>query len=456
MSTEVITERSRTVAALESFASDLVNDRSFDYVVPVERKGTALVRAALGASDETKWRRILSSSAVNSISAPDRRLRVLVLDDSVWSGRSLRAAVDAVRSALPQAEIVTAAFVTHIASVPDVDIAYYRRVDEECYREYRDAVVEYLQTKGNLLLDTEHVEVTARLDCSGQDFYSALAGWGETIMFASGSRVNCTVLRRPDQVGGALLGVMPDYTDMSNAICKLRVVSRPNERNTHSLVPICYPNLNLHPETQYRNPNMPWTAAVGWDQERPTSRVFQAVGLSLSVELVIDAMMFLSEALPDKVQFDFAADGVDHLLATFPEADLAQVRGRLGRITTKRGRKTKRGVVDDPGLEILERLAQDVLDLCYDRLCYETGFVRRISMVEILELVHKTGQPAARISAALDLLIDSARILPEVNYERSGSTTRVIRVFVPEGEVVKRKLVRRALGLGRGLERSVS
>lgn len=38
MSIDVVFERSRTVAALERFATDLIQDPIFDYVVPVEKR----------------------------------------------------------------------------------------------------------------------------------------------------------------------------------------------------------------------------------------------------------------------------------------------------------------------------------------------------------------------------------------------------------------------------------
>jgi len=337
-----------------------------------------------------------------------------------------------------------------------VNIAYYRGVDDECYRECREALISYLQTKGSLLLDTEHIEITARVAGDISDLHAALAGWGECVLFASGSRVNCTVFRRADTLASVFDQVRPDYSDLARAICKVRVVSRPTERNSYSFIPICYPQLRLGPGARYANPFMPWTAGITWRPDAPSARLFQSVGLSLSVELALELMTYLSDALPERVEFDFAADGIDHLLTIFPEIDLAQVRSRLDCIhSRRRARRTKHGVPDDPGLEILEGLAAEILLLCYDRWSYDTGFVRRITLSDILQLARRTGQPEARISAALDVLIDSARILPEVTYEESGDAVVVKRTFRPEGEIIKRKLVRRALGLGRGLELAV-
>jgi hypothetical protein len=451
----IVTENSRTVAALEKFVKDLILDDRFDYIVPVERKGTALVRAALGSTSRKQWKHILSSDAIETVTNPERARNVLILDDSVWTGQSLIQAVASVRKILPNAEITTAAFVTHRQAPSDlVDIAYYQNVDDQCYHECRSALVDYLQVQGSLLLDTEHVEVTTRITVSPSALYEALAGWGDTVVFASGERVNCTVMRRADSLMSVFNPISPKFADLTSAICKVRVVSSPKERGVYSIIPICYPQLRLGDLANFQNPHMPWTSAISWNRADPSSRLFQCVGLSLSIELALEVMMHLADALPEQVSFEYGADGIDHLLATFPELDPVQIRTRLDHIADKRrSRRAKAKPPDDPGTDILEGIASEILLLCYDRWSYETGFVRKVTIGKIMELARYLGQPEARLSAALDILIDSARILPDVGYETIGDEVLVRRVFGPEGEIVKRKLIRRALGLGKGFER---
>lgn len=458
MTLPLVDDRRRTVAALQRFVGDLVNDDSFDYIVPVERKGTALVRAALRNSDAERWKRIRSSDAVETVQDPSRRARVLVLDDSVWTGRSLSHTVDKVKQALPNAQITTAAFVTHLQAPPTaVGVAYYWGVDDQCYRECREAVVEYLQAEGSLLLDTEHIEIRARITSSTAAFYEALAGWGDAVVFASANRINCTVYRRPETLTNILEQICPPYADLKSAICKIRVVSRPGERNSYSLVPICLPQLRLGPQEHFNHPHMPWTSSVFWDGTRPNSRLFHCVGLSLSIDLALDVIADLQDALPDQIEFDYAADGIDHLLAILPEIDIGQVRARLNRTyARRRPQRARRRVPDDPGIDILEELASELLLLCYDRLSYDRGFVKTITLDEILARSRLIGHPESRISAALDVLIDTARVLPEVEYRPSGPYTTVARVFGLEGEIVKRKVVRKALGLGKGLDLAVA
>src|SRR5437773_3783631 len=79
-------ETTRTIAALKKFVRDILRD-DYDYIVPVERKGTALVRAALqDMNDPSLWKRVVSSAAVEFVLANQRGKRVLILDDSVWKG----------------------------------------------------------------------------------------------------------------------------------------------------------------------------------------------------------------------------------------------------------------------------------------------------------------------------------------------------------------------------------
>src|SRR5262249_9038994 len=152
-----------------------------------------------------------SSSAVERIPNRQSPTRVLVVDDSVWTGHSLRAAVARVHHALPDAVVTTAAFVTHRQAPPGaVDVAYYRGVDDESYQDRRGAVVEYLQTKGSLLLDTDHIEIGVRIGASVAEFYEVLAGWGSTVLFASPTdRINCTVLQESKSVRETLKHVKP-------------------------------------------------------------------------------------------------------------------------------------------------------------------------------------------------------------------------------------------------------
>src|SRR5262249_3194635 len=134
--------------------------QTFDYIVPIERKGTALVRAELMSSDGRGWSKVLSREAAPATLANKPGAKVLVLDDSVWSGKTIKQTVDMLRQEAPHTRLTTAAFMTHRDAPPDaVDISYFEGLGDDSFKSRREAVVDYLQRQGSLLLDAEHAEV---------------------------------------------------------------------------------------------------------------------------------------------------------------------------------------------------------------------------------------------------------------------------------------------------------
>jgi DNA-binding transcriptional ArsR family regulator len=164
-------------------------------------------------------------------------------------------------------------------------------------------------------------------------------------------------------------------------------------------------------------------------------------------------MEWLSDALTDSVRFECVYGGVEHLTSVFPEMDGGEVRTELERVSRRRRtRSIKRGVVDDPGIDILGELASEILLRLYDRAEYETGFLKKLYIKEILDISRVTGQTQSRVSAALDMLIDAAMIHPETQFEPSNGAILARRVFGADGEVVKRQVIRHALAVGKGME----
>src|ERR1035438_5752099 len=139
----------RIASALDGFLRRLTAPDLYDLIVPVERKGTALVRAALHGCPTARWKCVLSSDAIQDHANKVSPKKILILDDSVWTGLSLRRTVATVAAAFPNAAITTAAFVTHRDAPPDlVNIAYYQSVDELMYQTCRDTLVNFLQDRG--------------------------------------------------------------------------------------------------------------------------------------------------------------------------------------------------------------------------------------------------------------------------------------------------------------------
>jgi hypothetical protein len=371
------------------------------------------------------------------------------LDDSVWKGRTIQQTKDTVLSAWPNAEVSLAAFLSHKGAPENLlDRVYYFGLDDEAYQARRNDLIEYLQDEGSLLLDTEHLEVTLKVRGDSERLFRALAGWGRVVRFASGAnRINYTVLRDPDAVQGNLLeGVLPPYANLGGAVSKLRIVSRTEQPGSCRVIPILYPSLDIKTDTRYLHPRMSWTHSIAGAE-----RLFQCVGLCLSLELLIDALSCLRSSLHDDLTFDVAA-GMDHLKVIFPEFRSVEMLKELDRVLSHKRGSAREGHVDDPGREILNALAEKILDECYDRTADSSGFLRQLRLDEIMRIAPLQGQTEARMSAALDILIDDAKVLPSIQPTDRNGIVNVSRVFGPDGEIVARDIIRKALLAGRGCE----
>jgi hypothetical protein len=444
-------EHKRVIAAVEQFISGLLQDPQYDYIVPIERKGTALVRSVLGDASAERWQRIVTLDAAEVVLRDAVGKSVLVLDDSVWRGRKVRDARERLNKLGEGTSVTVAACMSHRLAPPDcADIVYYAGLDDDSYGKTRDAVILHLQEKGSLLLDTEHIEVKVRVDDSVPDFFEVLAGWGDAAVrfVSSAGRLNCTILKNPEDVFARAGEVVPDFADVQSVVCKLRVISTPDDPRAFSLIPILYPSVRIGKSVRYKHPRMSWTEKV------PTERLFQCVGLSMSAALAADALRTLSAAFGSGVSFDFQSAGrLDHLYTVFPELKRLELVAELE--LYKQGRqpsKPVRGTLDEPGNPNIMQLADFIMSSCYDRMKVEKYCVRKLAVPEILELGGLYGHTEARASAALDYLIDKADILPAVRTEERSDGLWQVRVFGPDGEVVFRKILRSAMLAGRGME----
>jgi hypothetical protein len=444
-------EQKRVIAAIEQFIRGLLQDPQYDYVVPIERKGTALVRAVLGEATSEQWQRIVTLDAANAVLRDSVGKSVLVLDDSIWRGRKVQQARERLSQLGTGTTVTVAACMSHRSAPPNcVDIVYYAGLDDDSYGKTRDAVILHLQEKGSLLLDTEHIEVKVRVKDSISDFFEVLAGWGESAVrfVSSAGRLNCTILKNPEEVCQRAGDVVPDFADIQSVVSKLRVITTPDDPRSFSLIPILYPSVRVTPTTRYKHPRMGWTEKV------PSERLFQCVGLSMSAALAADALRTLSSAFGDDVSFDFQSQGrLDHLYTIFPELKKLELVNELELF--RQGRqpsKPVRAKPDEPGNVNIMQLAEFIIASCYDRMKVEKYCVRQLTVPQVLELGELYGHTEARASAALDYLIDKAEILPSIREEQRHDGCWQVRVFGPDGEVVFRKILRDAMLAGRGME----
>jgi hypothetical protein len=437
------------MSALGQFSRDLVQSKDFDYIVPIERKGTALVRSAIESESPAAWQKVISSQALPAVGRALKNARILVFDDSVWRGQSLRKAVELIRKTEETARITTAAFMSHRRAPEELlDIVYYRALDDDDYGEIREAIVEYLQYQGSLLLDTEHLEVEMAVTSPLSETFDAMAGWGEAVLFPStAQRVNCTIVQQAAAFRERFAQVSPRFAQLDHAVCKMRVITQPENPHKFNIIPICYPPLDLGPDQHYKHPRMSWTEKVTGEK-----RLFHCVGLSLSTELLLDFASWMKASLPDRVEFAYQS-GLGHLQPVFPEIDLAEMVRELEPLRKlSKPRAIRPGHVDDKGYENIRRLAGELLQSCYDPALWQRDCLKELTLDEVINVAKLSGQPFARASAAMDLLIDAARMLPGIRLTRHGDSVHAERVFGPDGEIVRRQVIQEALLSGKGLE----
>ncbi len=186
--------------------AELLSSDHFDIVVPVERKATAILRALLDLTPEIKcdcsWNRVLSSEALPYL--PQNWLdgqRILVFNEMIHRGHSTKTTIEAIEKNTPGAEklVKTAAFVVHSEFDPcewrqtqesrvepdalSPDYAMLRGVSDELYGIIRERLIDILQNKGALLLDTEHLETTFSFTLPPRRFLDALRTFGVPVEY---------------------------------------------------------------------------------------------------------------------------------------------------------------------------------------------------------------------------------------------------------------------------------
>ncbi len=437
--------------AARGFFLPLLGDPRYTHIATMERMGTAVLRAFLKPTDPI-WEKVFALDVIGDSLEREENAHVLVVEDSARTGSHLLGAGEKLGLLGKNTRVTVAAFLVHyVVPWELVDIAYLRGLDDKSYNLCRRALILHLQERGSLLLDTEHLEVIAEADVSANEFAASMAGWGKTVKYASGrERTNYTVIPDRPELIESLESLVPSEGNLKAGPIKIRAIHQGRRsKTTFSLIPIVYPQLRLTSQAVYEHPRMDWVNGIGG-----VSRVFHCVGLCLSIELLLDAMAWLKADLGGKIRFTYGEQTFGHLSVVFPEVEIEQITRELNRVwQAPVARRTQRRELDDPGTEVLAELAREILRSCFDRKKFEAGFIRCLTYAEVLEIGRMCGHTHERASAALDLLIDQAQIIPGVECDQNGGDIETAtRVFGPEGELMSRAVIREALLAGRGLE----
>jgi hypothetical protein len=391
--------------------------------------------------------------------------RILLFEELAHHGRSLDGKrKELCRLAGPNVTIKSASFAVWYRCQYPPDYFYHGSVDSQEYSDIREDIIRILQVYGSLLLDTEHIELPLRVDCSVKEFYNQLARAshdGNAISFLSSSkRLNLTLLDPDILEPEELQRKLTPGSTIDSVVRKCRVIER--TQNQFSIMPIFYPNVR-HCVTEAWINGLPHFVMKDRLMSATPKEVFYVVGLLASIELlrgVIAAMTDLLKA--GKVILETPEDNLKHLSAMFPAIVDVQALWQYvaDTVATSRQRKSSRSVHS----VFVKHVAQDdLLNMSYfvinnlrkqiDEAAQIPGLPKGYSWRQLYAIA-KMGKsvidaPEGAWTAVPDRLIDAGLLVTNVDeITNSKNETWAIRTFSPDSEIVMDKLRRHASVIG--------
>lgn len=445
------------------FLEKIVSHEAIDLIVCSERKGTAVLRALIQEMGqprlEWEWDKVVSTAALEEFDwSRFSGKRVLFFDELVHHGRSLKRAKERLfKLVRPGVDIKTAGFAVWDGCVHHPDFSYYPAVDLEQYVDIRNQIIKMLQGYGSLLLDTEHLEITARLDCGLKEFYQELAraaDKGNTFSFLSASeRLNLTIwnpeIIEPDELNKWLI----PGSNTKGVVSKCRVLEK--DHSQFSIMPILYPNTRCVVDRKWVDALPSFIDRNGLLTAR-AEYLFYIVGLMSSIEVLKGVVSALSELIKkNRIVLEVPQHDFTHLKAMFPLIDTDQlweyVKGVVNESKLHKPRRSSRGVEvhSVPAAKLLnmsyflithlvERLDEQSTDMD-DRRGVPWFELDRIATAgeEFIDVDHRWW------SIVPDRLIDSGLMHTHVSQiQSSKGEPWAVRMFGPDSEVVTEKLRR--------------
>lgn len=448
---------------IASFLDDVVEREHIDLIVCSERKATATLRMLI--SDVSRpckfvweWSKVLSIVAVPQFDwASFKGSKVLFFDELVHHGKTLRRDEIDLRNHLPSnIDIVTAGFAVWDQCEYKPQFSFYSAVDSETYEAIRGSIIYILQKHGSLLLDTEHIELSVRINCGIREFYDELARAtedGRTYSFVSGAGQTNLTVDQPDIVcEEAIRQILTPGSNMDGTVRKIRVLER--TREIFSILPIFYPNVRcvLYAEWTKNLPQFIWKDHLS--NTILEKEVFYIVALLCSIELLRSIVVALNDLIVEgKVILEVPKENFSHLHAMFPRIDgerllkyVYDVIADSKKTKAKRSRKAvrARNVPTDKLLKLSSRVMYSLVEK-YDNMPLDSDLPKDKSWKELLEIVeiqnYEGDLDIRALTVVVDRLIDSGLVVTNAKRVRSSSgEPYFIRTFTPEGEVVSSKI----------------
>lgn len=458
---------------LRQFLSGVIEQERIDLIVCAERKATAVLRALMepAGPDESRerlswdWGRTVSAASVGQFHwSRVAGERILLFAALVHHGLKLTSYRHRLQTLLPPGKkLVTAGYAVWEGCGDRPDHSYYGAVDTDTYESIREGIIEMLQRHGSLLLATEHIELSVRLQCGLREFYDALSRAtenGKAYSFVSGAgKSNITLdepyIVRPDRLDQLL----PCGSNTKKSVCKVRVLERTHEY--FSVVPIFYPNTRCVPTTEWLRslPSFVDTRHLCGLEAGETlyGAIFYLVGLLGSAELLRAVGAVLKElSQENKIILEVPLDDFLHLKAMFPNLDISGFLAFLEDILEDSGRQrparsrpfSKAEHVSEGKLLAITRRVLEELVTARE----ETGEGKTWGqMMRVAEEANEGGKIDQRaLSVVVDRLIDNGLLVTNMRVVFSSEEEPfVVRTFAPESEVIAGR-VRQQMMVRRG------
>jgi hypothetical protein len=457
-------------------------------IVVYERKGTAIFRSLIESRTEAlnwPWEKVISSSALEQL--PDEVLRsgrLLIFDDMVRTGKHFKSVGEILRrrGAEPQLEHVRfVAFAAHEECSANeicgrgLDSWFYRDLTSQAYATIRERIVRLLQSKGSLMLDTEHLEVRITLRDGFNRLMDALRRKATPIEFRSGGdRTNITIYYGDDTSHKLPAEWFPEGTGFADIVKKSRMVQRENP-DEFAIIPICLPAVPILGSWPDRPEDTHILGQVISSKEPNPARFYAAalLGSLKSLEWILKDL-YAADPGGFGIRYpsystDLAGEvsySLDHLKVMYPTLDVDALVERVIRVGKeaenfghkKGGTKQARGrppaiafsndELHEKAMELLQ-VIRHTLDQRRAELAILYGEPSKpnpgLRAKEVFDLAKRlswnlNGHPEwlpAAISTLFDILIDDAKLVTRVEkFMDEGGRERWTRTFKPDGEVV--------------------
>jgi len=455
-----------------------------DLLIVVERRGTAILRALKEASNDSvdwPWAKVISSRALNQ-RPPEyyRGKRILIFDDMKRHGTHVERVLRCLREIDPSGATLAATRVAVFAIHEDTSSAqtgwetvsqgwYYRGLTTEAYRNKRLQILTMLQRSGSLMLDTEHIEVRARLRVPLPIFLRSLTRRAHVVAFRSlGGRNSFTVFFDDSDPAHQLPpDVLPAGCSMSGIVKKCRIIERGG--NDFAMIPICYPGV---PISSDRWPVRPADAELlGEGVHASDFGQFYGVAL-VSALFVLEWVLKSVYASEDSVatiylpqataQEGTAGYSLEHLRVMYPTLSLTALAERINEVDAKaahtgmsvKGRATHSATAEQPDPSRMQLDAWHLLQLIRYTLDVMMAECRiseptwtpspsfGLTATEIFRLGDRLKFERWYTSSLFDLLIDAGHLVTHVGRRKlvddknDAPHEEWVRVFLPDGEMV--------------------